>query len=524
MRRDAFLANDSGGLSILAGDAIEAVIEDGRESDARFAAEDKVILLELYGDDAMPVRIVVDEPLQPEEEAEWLARVSRPIETTDGRILVMGGFDPDVLGWWRDETGGGADGKGVLVVQVPPGRWRVDLYAHAGSMNGRQVVEAEFAPIGRGFRADHPDRPFPLWLAKWLDWSGEEDPGHEAAWADVRGSLASGALAVDTDGTAAIGFLVHVTPDLGPYDEVPDGAWFALDTNARKPARFPLGLSTTVSDPDIEGFLDRLLKRERPDPPRPIATSYTPLIAAWSGAPLAPLDDDATVELAPRDAYLLYWLAGMTSDSSAPRFEILVEGAAGWSAPDATPDVAVQDLGDGVVGIGPVGNQAGWGLWWAARAAAQSLGGLPDGTTLTLAAVPYVDDAYGDDDVPAGDAEVGRAMFSGTVSDGAWRVDRASPAVSSEALRAAVAFARDVAQAARLTVRPGEEREAFDEAAEMFTPGEGELVWSGNAVALAEPQERTLILLAGPVFRVRFADTWTMGADEDDDEDDEDDD
>ena len=57
----------------------------------------KVLLLELYGDDSLPVRIVVDEPLTPDEEAQWLARASWRIDTSDGRMFVMGGFDPDVL-------------------------------------------------------------------------------------------------------------------------------------------------------------------------------------------------------------------------------------------------------------------------------------------------------------------------------------------------------------------------------------------------------------------------------------------
>lgn len=200
--------------------------------------------------------------------------------------------------------------------------------------------------------------------------------------------------------------------------------------------------------------------------------------------------------------------------------------APGWAAPEPTPDVAVRDLGGGVTGLGPIPNQAGWGLWWAARSATRALGDLPDGAELRLATLPFVDDAYGDD-APSHSPEVARTLFSGTVHDGLWRIDEASPAVSGEALRAAVAFVRDIAQAARLTVRAGEEREAFDEAAEMFAAGEGELVWSGSTVALAAPEERTLILLAGPVFRVRFADTWTMGPedeDEDADEDDDDDD
>src|SRR5215217_4039710 len=97
MRRDVFIENDSGGFSVLAADAVDAIIEDQRSDDFRFVTEHKAMLLELYGDDSMPVRIVADEPLSADEEAQWLARASWRIDTADGRMLVMGGFDPDVL-------------------------------------------------------------------------------------------------------------------------------------------------------------------------------------------------------------------------------------------------------------------------------------------------------------------------------------------------------------------------------------------------------------------------------------------
>ena len=58
---------------------------------------------------------------------------------------------------------------------------------------------------------------------------------------------------------------MHVTPDRGPYDEVPEGVWFGLDTNARRPAQFPFGLPTTATDPAIEAFLDDVLSREKPE-------------------------------------------------------------------------------------------------------------------------------------------------------------------------------------------------------------------------------------------------------------------
>ena len=80
MRRDVFIANDTGGLSVIAADAADAIIQDARADDLRFVSEHKALLLELYGDDSMPVRIVVDEPLRPDEEAQWLSRASWRID------------------------------------------------------------------------------------------------------------------------------------------------------------------------------------------------------------------------------------------------------------------------------------------------------------------------------------------------------------------------------------------------------------------------------------------------------------
>ena len=105
MRRDVYIENDSGGLSVIAAAAADAIIADERSDDLGFVEGHQALLLELYGDDSMPVRIVVDEPLAPDEEAQWLARATWRIDAPDGRLLVMGGFDPDVLGWWRDEAG-----------------------------------------------------------------------------------------------------------------------------------------------------------------------------------------------------------------------------------------------------------------------------------------------------------------------------------------------------------------------------------------------------------------------------------
>ena len=215
MRRDVFIANDSGGLSVVAADAVDDIIADGRSDDLRFVTTYKALLLELYGDDSMPVRIVVDEPLRADEDAQWLARATWRLDTSDGRLLVMGGFDPDVMSDWKEQTGGASDGSGVGVFDAAPGRWRVDVYAHVGSMNGRAILDESGEKTGRDFRRSHGDRAVPVWLARALEFSGEDDPGHEDLWKDVRASIAAGRLTIDTEGGDAVGFLVHVTPLTG---------------------------------------------------------------------------------------------------------------------------------------------------------------------------------------------------------------------------------------------------------------------------------------------------------------------
>jgi hypothetical protein len=73
----------------------------------------------------------------------------------------------------------------------------------------------------------------------------------------------------------------------------------------------------------------------------------------------------------------------------------------------------------------------------------------------------------------------------------------------------------------RIAVRPGAERAAFDAGLEMAFTGPEALSWSGDVVTLREPDDRTLILLATPVFRARFAAQWAMDAEEEVEDEDE---
>ena len=507
MRRDVYIENDSGGFSVLAADAVDDIIEDQRADDFRFVTAHKVMLLELYGDDSLPVRIVVDEPLRPEEDEQWLARATWRIDTTDGQLLVMGGFDPDVLTWWKEESNGHADGRGVGAFTAEPGSWQVDIYAHVGSMNGRHILDEADERPGAAFRRSHPDRPFPLWLAHMLEFS-EDDPGFENHWRDVRASIESDQLAVETDGAHAIGFLVHVTRSTNPVGDPPEGGWFELDRNRRVPAIFPIGLVSEVPDPNLQSFNDRLLNRRTPEPERPIADQVVEIIEVWPGDPLRTIEG-GPVALPLAELFLLHWMAALTADST-PRFELWVEAKGPWTPPAATADIAVVVKRNGIVAIGPVQNSGGWHTWWTARDVARTLTDVPAGSAIDLATAPRTSDE------PGANPAVGLALYSGTMSGGTWQIADASPQVRRDILEQALAFTRELAANGRLQVGPGE-RAAFDAAAEMYLLDET-VEWDGNVVQLTDPDERMLLMLAGPVFRTRFGDQWPVDVEEPDED------
>lgn len=503
MRRDVFIMNDSGGFSVLAASAAPAIINESLD-ELEYVMAHQVLLLELYGDDSMPVRLVIDEPLLPEEEAQWLAHAASRLEAPDGRLLVMGGFDPDVLAWWQEDHAPNEDGNGVAVVQAAPGSWLVDVYAHVGSMNGRQILSQASEKPGTFFRRCHPGRAFPIWLAKMLEYSGEDDPGYEDLWQDVATSVEAGRLSLDLDAASAIGFLVHITPATGSVPELAPAGWFDYDAGQRIPDVFPLGLTAAVADPELESFLDRALSRPRPVIELPAATQLLGIIETWPGEPLQPLIGGGARQLAPTDAFHLYWTAALCADSP-PRFELWVTTDQSWTPPTPSPECAVVDKGSsqGSVtwALGPPPNAGGWFTWQAAQSAASGLMDVPDGSTLILAMAPDLDD----DDI---DPAVGRAQYSGQIQNGIWQITAASPALRLDILDAALSFVAELVEHSRISVQGAEEQRVLEATAALYLLQNNSLVWNGETVQLAEPDQRMLIMLAEPVFRTRFTAQW----------------
>lgn len=198
MRRDVYIQNDSDGLSVVTGAAVNAVIEDRREDDEGFVRRHEALLLVLCGDDSMAVRLVVDEPLTEEEESQWLARATNWLTVTDGRVLLMGGLDPRLLEDWRSEYAPHGSTPEIAVVPVPNGTWQVDVYTHVGCANGGYVLE--------------------------------EHSG----------------ISLDMPPENTIGFVVHLSR-VGSGDApppVPESGWTSMDAGARKVKACPPGLAT----------------------------------------------------------------------------------------------------------------------------------------------------------------------------------------------------------------------------------------------------------------------------------------
>ena len=119
---------------------------------------------------------------------------------------------------------------------------------------------------------------------------------------------------------------------------------------------------------------------------------------------------------------------------------------------------------------------------------------------------------------PNAKPEVGRALYSGNTSGGKWQITHASPHIAHDTLEQALAFVRDLALNGRLQVRP-DDRAALPAALEMSFVDEDALEWDGDAVRLPEPDERSLIMMAAPIFRARFGAYWPVDVEEPDDDD-----
>lgn len=503
MRRDVFIENGAERMSVLSPHALQDALEREPGFEARHLARAHAIILGVRGDDAMLVRVVVDEPLTRAEESQWLARVRWTLEAPDGRLVIAGGRDAErralELGGERsDETS-----RHLAVVRVPPGHWRIDLYTHVGSTNGRRLLRASERRLGSWFRVDAPGSPFPLWLASHLASFVEEDPGFEALWRAPTESLRRKALAIDTAVTGFVGFLVHVrrAEEGEALITPPTRGGFELDAGARAPDLFPRGLPAGVEDPQLLAFARHLLERDtavRRGLPAPIPMRCPQAVfEVWDGPPATRLEgSEVALEL---PLLVLGYLLALLSSNTMPNVELRIREAGDWVPPPPQSDFAIECRGV-EYRVGPPENLGGWAMLSSLVTVGQMLAALPDGALLELATRVAVDPGE------AVDSASGRLFLKGRVIDGRLRIAEASPPSPRGTLEDAMAFARELLMDQEIRVRDAVERAVVDGAlgacaASFDSPPPR---WGDQRLSLAGADSRLSCLIARPLFRHRY--------------------
>jgi hypothetical protein len=203
------------------------------------AVRDGVFLpFELVQDDPFILRVVLDEPLNVQEQAEWVGCTRHKLRVPDGRLVVIGGGVGYLEG--EDMT------DFTCFLDVPPGDYLAELYTYFHGINGEYCLDGAGPPepIGAYFRRTRPGEPFPLWLHNECAEEPEADPGHEDEWMDAEEDY-------DSEQPPYVGFLLRLSP-LTEVPELPpmrDG-WFAIGSGARRPEVCPVGVVADHLAPD----------------------------------------------------------------------------------------------------------------------------------------------------------------------------------------------------------------------------------------------------------------------------------
>jgi len=524
MRKDVFVQNDSGGLSVMSSSVVERMIDDARDNDLQFVTAHEAILGGLVGDASFVGRVVVGEPLLPEEKEQWIAHYRWALKVPCGRLLLCGGFDPDMMAQWLDE------GKGDYVqeVEVPKGHYVVDVYTYLHTMNGRVILDDVWKEkLGRWFRRDHPGRAFPSWVAGELTMFAEEDPGHEKEWGDLAASVESGKLAVETDPIDWVSFVFHLQtfdPEV-ELSELPEDGWFPPEAGLRRPERFPLGVASTTKDRMYRDALEDLVgaDEDEEDDDHGSPPTFEP-IDVFSRADAHPLTkiEGGPVEISPRQMLRLYRLPWFATSAAHPEIRVRNEHAEnlaklfeGWEW------VKAQGKGDTLrVGFAEGGR---WSMFQIFdKNSPDTWTYFPSGSVLELAT-----DAMDEDDErepPAGATRF-RGRTEGRVEPCLWRIEESYPPVSAATLREALALSEGAENGQVLALESPEEAQAAIEAYMKewgpLHPAGSPFQRKGSQVVLPGKHSSTLLLLAAEVFKQRYASVWPAPLPEEGDLDDD---
>ena len=437
-RQDLRLDNEATGWVLtsagLNGKPAKAFAKQGGRQWNEAVADGTLIPIELVQDDGFDVRVIVNDALSADEEAEWIDRLTWKLSIPDGRLVIAGGAD--YLCGDRDE-------RDQVTVDVVPGDYRVDVYTHLYSINGAACLAkagVRESGLKRYYLQTRPDQPMPLRVQRWLDLETEHDKLRAAMKKRIEDAAETSwrylprpedQVPEREEPDEAVQFVVRLTPLADhPVEAMPKikRGWFSAVQSPRRPERFPLGLTSTVAT------------AARPAPP----TVAPPLIPARVfGMPLAPINGGPVELPLPEGLGLVCWLALFCHREASP--QIRVRNADGFPA----ARLACRD--DLFVQIDEPGGFTVHCLLWQTNAIrrvhllASMLRDLPDGAVLEFAT-----GAAGGEKLPEGDAHEpaspgpGMHRYHGRVAGGRWRLESSWPATDAQTLRRALEIADDI--------------------------------------------------------------------------------
>lgn len=199
---------------------VSRALGDGDREEIREFLESGVCLpLAFPGDCAFDDAIVVIGELSESEEDEWIGRISSRLSVPCGQLVVLcGGGDAYEL---EEALSRGGESELHTTIEVPPGDYRVDVYAYVSSMTVDFLLE-EGEPPSAWFERTRPQIRKPKWVRMWDEQGMAGQLGDE---------LVSYILRLSPIGSAL--------PDTPALDE--DLGWAGV-FEARWPALCPLGI------------------------------------------------------------------------------------------------------------------------------------------------------------------------------------------------------------------------------------------------------------------------------------------
>jgi hypothetical protein len=505
VRKDTYVYNEATGFMVTSMDMAGVTMDEGSKKWNKAVADGKMIPVTLMQDDPFVVRVVAGDPLTPQEEEEWVAKLDWVLDVPSGKVAITGGavlvneeYDPDDR-YFQSY---------LRYVDVPPGRYRATVYTYVPGINGDGALD-ELAGgydaherYGAWFRRTRPGEEFPPWLVEWCVGEPDEDPGHEKEWQNRE----------RPDNSAMpeyINFVLHLTldPNAQAPGKPPEVGWFGEAENARKPERAPRGLEGR----DVAGHYDEssggwMYLFQIPEAARRFA--WIPI----EGGP---------VEVEPGEIGLLYRIARFTHGHTVPELRATLPDASGFTAPLQGPPETLVLLQGRELQIAFGNNQRPDEIVDRFEALAPLIANLPDGTELEM--------QTGQLDEPVFEAQVpvGLHRYRGRMIGGKWQIAESFPKVDAAIFRGALALAREVAAGDAISIHDGGEGDAVMKFANANfkiwiedNPGKIE----GGRLALGTREPGVLSLYGSSVFAVRFRETWPVVDFSGDDAEDEDDD